>query len=115
MSVLILSSIDDVHARTVIEALAARGTSVELLDLSEFPSRLALSMSFEGGTRRFILRRASGGKLDLSSVSAVWWRRPQPFRLPEDMSNPAHRHFAMSEATTAFQGLYRAMEAFLGK
>jgi MvdD-like protein with pre-ATP grasp domain len=112
MSVLIISALDDVHARAVIEALEAQGQAVELLDLSEFPIRLALSMAFEDRARRFVLRREGAGLLDLATVSTVWWRRPQPFRMPEAMTDPVHRRFAWSEATTAFQGLYQAMEAF---
>ena len=110
MTVLIFSSIEDPHARAVMEALRSRDVGVELLDLSEFPTRLALSMSFEDGARRLELSRAGGGRLDLSTINAVWWRRPQPFRLPANITDPVHRRFAMSEATTAFSGLYQAMD-----
>jgi glutathione synthase/RimK-type ligase-like ATP-grasp enzyme len=112
MTVLIISSLDDVHARAVMQALSARGSAVELLDLSEFPMRLALSMAFEDGARRFLLRREGVGRLDLSEISSVWWRRPQPFELPATLTDPAHRRFAMSEAETAFAGLYQALGAF---
>lgn len=112
MTVLILSSMQDVHARAVMEALAARGAHAELLDSSEFPSRLSITMAFEEGNRRLAIRRQGGGHLDLSEVNAVWWRRPQPFKLPEALAEPSHRRFALSEASTAFQGLYRLMDAF---
>jgi glutathione synthase/RimK-type ligase-like ATP-grasp enzyme len=111
MTVLILSEAQDVHAQAVMGALAARGAKAELVDLSEFPTRLALSMSFEGGKSRLELRRRGGGALDLSCVRAVWWRRPQPFKLPARME-PAHQRFALSEAMTAFHGLYQALDAF---
>ena len=110
MSVLILSSVPDVHAQAVMDALAAKGARTELVDLSEFPTRLALSMAFERGTRKFELRRRSGGVLDLDSIRAVWWRRPQPFRPATGMSQTNLR-FALSEATTAFQGLYQSLDA----
>jgi glutathione synthase/RimK-type ligase-like ATP-grasp enzyme len=109
--VLILSTVGDVHAQAVMDALAAQGARTELVDLSEFPARLALSMAFKGGRRQFELRRHGGGVLDLDAVGAVWWRRPQPFRLPEGM-DPAHQRFALSEAATAFQGLYQSLNAF---
>jgi len=111
MTVMILSSFEDPHAHAVMEALASRGTEVELLDLSEFPTRLALTMAFDDGARRFLLRRTGGGELDLATISAVWWRRPQPFRLPANVTDPVNRRFAMSEATTAFSGLYQSMDA----
>jgi glutathione synthase/RimK-type ligase-like ATP-grasp enzyme len=111
MTVLILSRAEDIHAQAVMDALKAQGARAELVDLSEFPTRLALSMAFEGGRRRLELRRRGGGALDLDSVGAVWWRRPQPFRLPEGM-DPAHQRFALSEAATAFHGLYQSLDAF---
>ena len=112
MTVMILSSFEDPHSHAVMEALRERDVKVELLDLSEFPTRLALSMAFEDGARRMVLSRSGGGRLDLSTVSAVWWRRPQPFRLPESVKDPVHRRFAASEAATAFSGLYRSLDAF---
>jgi glutathione synthase/RimK-type ligase-like ATP-grasp enzyme len=112
MTVLIISSLDDVHAQAVMVALAARGGSeVELLGLSDFPQRLALSMAFEDGKHSFALHRPGGQTFDLDRVRAVWWRRPQAFVLPEAITDPAHRRFAISEATTAFQGLYQSVDA----
>jgi glutathione synthase/RimK-type ligase-like ATP-grasp enzyme len=112
MTVLIISSPDDVHAQAVMTALAVRREpEVELLDLSGFPRSLTLSMAFEDGKRQFALGRPGGKTLDLDRVHAVWWRRPQPFVLPEAMTDAAHRRFAMSEAMTAFQGLYQSMDA----
>jgi len=113
MTVLIISALQDTHAVAVIEALAARGNcTAELLDLSEFPDRLALTIAFEEGLRRFALRRRGGGLLDLSGVNAVWWRRPQPFGLSAAITDASHRRFVLSESLTAFQGLYRALGAF---
>jgi glutathione synthase/RimK-type ligase-like ATP-grasp enzyme len=112
MTVLVISALGDAHAQAVMTALAARGElEVELLDLSDFPQRLALSMAFEDGKHRFALCRPGGGILDLDRVRAVWWRRPQAFLLPESMTDAAHRRFAVSEARTAFQGLYQSMNA----
>jgi hypothetical protein len=113
MTVLIVSFLEDVHTQAVMAALAAESDgAVELLDLSEFPCRLSLSMAFDGGAHEFTVRRKDGGSLDLSEVGAVWWRRPRPFALPAAVSDPAHRRFAHSEAATFFQGLYRSLNAF---
>jgi glutathione synthase/RimK-type ligase-like ATP-grasp enzyme len=54
---------------------------------------------------------AGGGALDLDSVVAVWWRRPQPFRPPRGMDR-AGQQLVASESATAFQGLYQALDAF---
>jgi hypothetical protein len=111
VTVLIVSVKRDTHAQAVLAALAARAADVEFLDLSEFPLHLRLSIAFGGGRHQFTLRQEGGSVLDLDRISAVWWRRPQPFRLPPGMET-THEHFALSEATTAFQGLYQSLNAF---
>jgi glutathione synthase/RimK-type ligase-like ATP-grasp enzyme len=112
MTILVFSSLQDSHAPVVMRALTASAERVELLDLSDFPQHLSLAMEFEGGARRFTLARKGDARLDLADVTAVWWRRPQPFGLPSEMRDAAHRRFAHSESSTAFHGLYRALDAF---
>lgn len=111
MTVLIVSSPADLHARAVMLELTARGTPVELLDLADFPGKLTLTLEFGNGRRRFHLRRPGQGELDLETIRAVWWRRPSTFNLPTTLRDPAHRRLALSEATTAFHGLFEAMDA----
>lgn len=111
MNVMIVSTVGDPHARAVMAALTAQGASVDLLDLTEFPAQLALTMAFEDGARRFQLRRTGGGSLDLDSIGAVWWRRPQGYGVPQNFAEPVHRQYALCEADTAFQGLYQSMQA----
>jgi hypothetical protein len=111
MTVLIVSSLADPHARTVIAALSECGTRVELLDLTDYPGKLTLTLAFEGGERRFQLRRPGEGQLDLDTVRAVWWRRPGAFGLPETVRDETHRRLALSEAATAFHGMFAAMDA----
>lgn len=112
MTVLILSTVEDPHARAVMTALTARNVAVELLDLAEFPSRLALTMAFDDAGRRFAIKRAGGGSLDLETIGAVWWRRPQGFGVPEKFADPSHRRYVLSESAAAFDGLYQSMNAF---
>src|ERR1700755_2443716 len=104
MTVLILSSVTDVHAHAVMTELAAHGAAAEVVDLGEFPTRLSVSMTYRGGSRQFRMRRADGAEHYLAPVPAVWWRRPQPFRLPADIKDTNAQRFALSEAATAFQG-----------
>ena len=112
MTVLIVSSRDDLHSHAVMAALAShRECKVELLDLSDFPQQMTMSMTFDNGRHRFALGRKESDPLDLDLVRSVWWRRPQTFTLPQAMTDPVHRRFAMSEATTAFQGLYQSIDA----
>lgn len=92
-------------------SLADQGCEAELLDLAEFPAELHLAMDYRGRERSFRLRRKDGGELDLNGVTAVWWRRPQAFVLPPDLTDAAARRYAISESTTVFQGLYQSLDA----
>jgi catechol 2,3-dioxygenase-like lactoylglutathione lyase family enzyme len=88
------------------------GAEVELLDLSDLPQRLAVSMYYESGQRRFLLRSLEDNRtLNLAQVRSVWWRRPQAFALPAAMIDSEYRRFALSALTTALQGLYQSMDA----
>jgi hypothetical protein len=109
VTILIVSNLADGHARAVISELNSLGAPVELLDLSDYPAKLTLTLAFDGRNRRFQLRRPGAGHLDLDSVGAVWWRRPGTFGLPETLTDPSHRRLALSEASTAFHGLCAAM------
>jgi glutathione synthase/RimK-type ligase-like ATP-grasp enzyme len=111
VAVLIVSSLTDGHARAVIAELDKLGARVELLDLADYPGKLTLTLAFGDGKRRFQLRRPGAGGLDMESVSAVWWRRPGQFVLPDAVRDQAHRRLAISEANTAFHGLFAAMDA----
>ena len=95
----------------VVAALREQGTPAELLDFAEYPSRLTLTLEFGCGSRRFALRRPGEGTLNLDAVRAVWWRRPGAFNLPNTLTDPLHRQLAVSEASTAFHGLFAAMDA----
>jgi MvdD-like protein with pre-ATP grasp domain len=111
VTVLIVSSLTDGHARAVITELDKLGARIELLELADYPGKLTLTLAFGDGKRRFQLKRPGEGQLDLDTVRAVWWRRPGAFGLPDALRDPAHRRLVQSEANAAFQGLFAAMEA----
>src|SRR5262249_10199730 len=68
-------------------------------------------LEYGGSERWFRLIRKGGGSVNLGDVRSVWWRRPQSFALPAAVRNDAHRRFALSEAATAFHGLYQSLGA----
>jgi hypothetical protein len=53
VTVLIVSSLADPHARAVIAALAECGAKVELLDLADYPGKLTLTLAFGGASGGF--------------------------------------------------------------
>ena len=108
--ILILSSDDDVHARHVMQHIAQRGHSATLLNLADFPKDAHLI--FEAGqpsSRRLMQYR--GQTIDLSKVSSVWWRRPQPYGMNPVVTDPVLDHFAIREVDEAIQGLWLTLDA----
>src|SRR5262249_46624783 len=110
--ILIISAHEDIHAQAVMRELAKKGhAGVRMLNLAEFPMKLGINMLLDNnGTRDFELRFPDRA-VSMDEVTAVWWRRPQPFGIPAEIKDPAIRHFAMSEAATAFQGMWQASNA----
>jgi glutathione synthase/RimK-type ligase-like ATP-grasp enzyme len=111
--IIIISSPQDLHAQAVMRALDAAGAAPhQILDLSEFPVRMDLGIALAtGGDSKLALRLADGTRLDLRQVTAFWWRRPQPFGLPAEMTDPVHRSFAQQESDLAFRGLWQCTQA----
>ncbi len=108
--ILILSSDDDVHARHVMHHIAERGHGATLLNLADFPKDAHLI--FEAGqssSRRLLHYR--GQTIDLSKVSSVWWRRPQPYGMHPDVTDPVLDNFAIREVDEAIQGLWLTLDA----
>lgn len=111
--ILIISSQQDIHTQAVIRALGARGHSAfRVLDLSGFPMKMDLGMVFDcRADSQFAIRLDGGERLDLRTVRAVWWRRPQPYGFPREMTDPVNRSFAYQETDLAFRGMWQCSEA----
>jgi glutathione synthase/RimK-type ligase-like ATP-grasp enzyme len=109
--ILIISSPEDVHAQAVADELRRMGRPERLLNLADFPLKMSLTAWLDDRRSDFRLTFPDGTRLAMDEVTAVWWRRPQAFGFPPEIKDPAHRHFAQSEASTAFQGMYQASSA----
>jgi glutathione synthase/RimK-type ligase-like ATP-grasp enzyme len=109
--ILILSTPRDDHAQAVQVELSKRGARSQLLDLSEFPQRLALSMRYEGRERSFKWGCGESA-LDLDDCGAIWWRRPQLPEISPRVTRDSHRQFAYNECTEALAGLWHAVDTF---
>lgn len=109
--ILVISSEDDDHARAVLRRLDSEGVPVRLLDLSNFPEQLGLSMDY-GRTDGDGALQTQLNELPLSDCDAVWWRRPQPFELSPGIEGHVDRSFAYRECQAALDGLWRTMDAF---
>jgi glutathione synthase/RimK-type ligase-like ATP-grasp enzyme len=107
--ILVVSHPDDQHAARVIGHLRQDGQEVHLLDLSDLPDKAGLSIDFADPLRPALeLRPAAGPALDLGSVTATWWRRPQVPN-PADVADANVRLFAASEWSEAINGLWQLL------
>jgi glutathione synthase/RimK-type ligase-like ATP-grasp enzyme len=110
--ILIISADEDIHAQAVMRELAQRGQyAVRMLNLSEFPMRISMSMRLDNNGHNDFELRFPDKTVRMDEVRSVWWRRPQPFGIPAEVRDPAVRHFAMSEAATALQGMWQSSRA----
>lgn len=110
--IVVISSERDAHAMHVLDCLQRRGATATLLDLADFPQHLHLSLGFNGTSSP--RHRLSGRAVDLdfSECRVIWWRRPQPFVVHEEVGSAVDRAFAYSEGDAAFGGLWLSVDAF---
>lgn len=111
--ILIVSTVDDVHATAVQKHLAQAGAEHRILNLADFPMSMDIGLAFAtGAPGRFALRLKDGTRVDFAKVRSVWWRRPQAFGFPASLNDPVHRAFAHQESDFAFKGMYLSTSAY---
>ncbi len=111
MSILLVTRSDD-HPGVVdvADALTAAGETVHRLDTDRFPTEVRLTLGF--GDVHPVLELRDGEPVDLSAVTAVWYRRSHPARLlPRDL-DPQLRSAAVGESRAVILGLLHALPAF---
>jgi ATP-grasp ribosomal peptide maturase len=111
VSVLVLADAEDQTARRVTAELAGRGMTVDTFDVADFPLKLTLSAQIgPGGAWTGTI--CGDHRIDLGSVSAVYYRKPTQFKMPAGMSGP-ERVFAYGEARRGFGGVLQALSGCL--
>lgn len=105
-TVLVLTNQLDPTADLVVNHLNTRDVPVFRCDAAEFPMELALSATLADGWAG----RLDNGhrRLDLASVRAVYFRRPEEFRLPDGMSEAGQR-FAAAQSRAGFLGVVASL------
>ncbi|HLL37422.1 MAG TPA: ATP-grasp ribosomal peptide maturase [Streptomyces sp.] len=108
-TVLVIAARDDWPTDRVVKALTDGGAEVFRMDTAEFPQVLTLA-------GRIDARRGWSGGLatahravDLTDVSAVYYRAPNAFALPATMSGP-ERRFALAQARAGLGGIITALD-----
>lgn len=110
----IISGTDDVHASHVISELRQLGTDATILDTASVPAHGTLTSwhsNDEAWRATWSTTEAGIPAVDLTELRAVWWRRPQPHTLHEEVSDPTDRAFAYGEVDSAVRGLWSCTDA----
>src|SRR5215469_6348939 len=105
LMILILSTPKDEHAAQVFQHLTDLGVEARFLDLAEFPRSLRLHMHYDRRDHRdFTIVGMQDNAIDCNQVTAAWWRRPEPFRIPVEITSSHMRGFAYRESYHALTG-----------
>jgi hypothetical protein len=111
----IISSFSDLHASTVLGHLGELGADAVVLDTGLVPSRATLTSQHTSDDpwRAAWIEDPEGDRreYDLTSLRAVWWRRPQPHELHQGLTAAADRRFAYREVDAAVRGLWSCTDA----
>lgn len=110
--IIAVSSETDEHARAVIQGISQSRGNAMLMDLSEFPKTSEISICYSEDENCFKFRGLCTNRpeQDLSECNVIWWRRPQPFSLHDDMHDPHDRSFAYAEVYSTFSGLWLSLD-----
>ncbi len=109
MTVLILASDLDPSADAMVTALRDRGTPTCRVNTAWFPAQLSVSAGLRGGRWSGYLQTPAH-RVDLEDVHAVWYRSPEAYQMPEELSAP-ERHHAFLEAKYGLGGVLSSLPA----
>ncbi|MGK4908329.1 ATP-grasp ribosomal peptide maturase [Streptomyces albus] len=110
MTVLVLTRALDASSDLVIAELTERGVPVCRLDPGDFPGSLALGARIGPGVGHWAgTLRGQHRDLTFEEVSAVYYRRPSPFRMHPDMTDQDTR-WSQAEARAGFRGMLAALD-----
>ena len=105
---LIVTGRDDVTADLVTEQLAKLGQEFVRFNTEDYPTVSQLTFEFgnKGTSGRFVI---AGKDLKFDAIRTVWFRKPNPPRISESVTNPQARSFAQQESETVLSGFYRIL------
>lgn len=108
-SVAVITRDQDTAADLVVRELTIRGVAVFRFDLADFPERLTQAAYLVPGRGRWTgALKGDRRDVDLSAVSAVWYRKPSQFRFHAGMS-ATEQQWAAAEAFAGFGGQLAAL------
>lgn len=108
--ILILSDRRDDAVEMVLPKLRSRGVPVTWWDPGDYPWRARLTAAFANG-RHIVTLDTGDSRLDLSTVTAVWRRRPNPPTPAEHVTDPTHRAHVVWQAEFLLDGAWELTPA----
>jgi ATP-grasp ribosomal peptide maturase len=107
--VLVVGDAGDWSAAEVGKHLDARGARWVLLDTADFPQRMSLDARLETEQTGWQGEVTINGQmLRLAEVTAVYYRKPRDFDLPEGLSGP-ERRFSHAQARVGLGGVLASL------
>ncbi|MGH2448210.1 MAG: MvdC/MvdD family ATP grasp protein [Chloroflexota bacterium] len=104
--ILVVTNQADLHANVVIERLKAKGAQPFRVNLDEFPAQFRVTLALTDGRRKGVIEDMSREDvLDISSVGAIWLRKPAPFNFPSKDMAVQETAFARAEMKQIFLGM----------
>lgn len=111
MTVLIIThSQDNESIPLVIQAIENQGGKAFRFDTDRFPIDVQLDIYYGKGEQ--LVLTSDDQKLDLSEVSAVWYRRIEVGKRIPKMTNPQIREASIGESYTTIQGMISSIKGF---
>jgi glutathione synthase/RimK-type ligase-like ATP-grasp enzyme len=111
--ILILTEDADPHADHVEAKLRQRGAELFRFDPGRFPTRASVSVSYAGDGLFGVALESDGTTVDLTDLTAVWYRRPQPPVPHDDVTDPATRTYLAEECKTVMNDLWHALSCLV--
>jgi len=109
--IVIISHLEDEHATHVYQRLKARNINAVLFDSAAFPQQISLSIAHQNNVESDLLVEADNHINDLREARVVWWRRPMPINLHDELIDAESREFAHGECHSALNGLWSCLDA----
>ena len=109
--ILIVTTAIDVHADAVITHLEEANVTYARFNTEDYPTRVGLTIRLRNNGWGGSLNLASG-KVALSDVTAVWYRRPANPEVDSAVSDERARDVCLAQSQETLRGLWRSIDAF---
>jgi hypothetical protein len=108
--ILILTEPFDPHADYIEQKLRERDADFIRFNPAQFPSQAEVSLSFSlTGNTQYTLR-VGEEYIDLNSLKAVWYRRPQPPIPPEEIADKLNYDFVEDECKIFVNDVWNSLD-----